>query len=115
MVEGFSDKEIIKIAAYPDGKHYLALTISGEVFSWGCGDGGRLGHGDTSSRDDPTLIEGLVGKNVVQISCGSTYSAAITDSGELYTWGRGTYGRLGHGNSDDQNVPFQVNALKGNV
>lgn len=38
------------------------------------------------------------GKQVVHIACGSTYSAAITADGELYTWGRGNYGRLGHGN-----------------
>ncbi|CAG7818352.1 unnamed protein product [Allacma fusca] len=112
-VDGFGDKEIINIATYPDSKHFLALSSDGEVFSWGCGDGGRLGHGDTNSRDEPTLVQSLVGKNVVQISCGSTYSAAITDTGELYTWGRGTYGRLGHGNSDDQNAPYQVAALKG--
>lgn len=37
------------------------------------------------------------GKHVVHIACGSTYSAAITADGELYTWGRGNYGRLGHG------------------
>ena len=37
------------------------------------------------------------GKQVVQVACGSTYSAAITADGELFTWGRGNYGRLGHG------------------
>lgn len=37
------------------------------------------------------------GKHVVHIACGSTYSAALTADGELYTWGRGNYGRLGHG------------------
>lgn len=37
------------------------------------------------------------GKQVVHVACGSTYSAAITADGELYTWGRGNYGRLGHG------------------
>lgn len=37
------------------------------------------------------------GKHMVHIACGSTYSAAITADGELYTWGRGNYGRLGHG------------------
>ena len=50
-----------------------------------------------STRDDPSLISGLAGKQVVQIACGSTHSAAITSEGELYTWGRGNYGRLGHG------------------
>lgn len=39
-----------------------------------------------SSHDEPTLITGLAGKQVIQISCGSTHSAAVTSEGELYTW-----------------------------
>lgn len=44
---GFGDRQVVKIATHPDGRHYLALTSDGEVFSWGNGDGGRLGHGDS--------------------------------------------------------------------
>lgn len=84
-----------------------------QVYSWGNGDGGRLGHGDSNSREEPTLVQELQGKTVVSIACGSTYSAAITNQGELYTWGRGNYGRLGHGSSDDHSVPTLVTALKG--
>ena len=46
LINGFGEKEVVKIAAHCDSKHYLALTIDGEVYSWGNGDGGRLGHGD---------------------------------------------------------------------
>ena len=46
MVGGFGDREVVKLASHPDGKHHLALTKDGEVLSWGNGDGGRLGHGD---------------------------------------------------------------------
>lgn len=112
IVDGFGGSEIIRVATYPDAKHYLALTKEGRVYSWGCGDGGRLGHGDFTSRDEPTLVQGLVGKQVVHIACGGSYSAAITDIGELYTWGRGTYGRLGHGNSEDQNLPLYITSLR---
>lgn len=51
--------------------------------------------------EEPTMIATFngkqTGKHVVHVACGSTYSAAITADGELYTWGRGNYGRLGHG------------------
>ena len=46
MIQGFAEKEVKMIAAHPEGKHCLALTGGGEVYSWGNGDGGRLGHGD---------------------------------------------------------------------
>ncbi|XP_052796353.1 E3 ubiquitin-protein ligase HERC2-like isoform X2 [Mya arenaria] len=113
MMGGFGEREVVKLAAHPDGKHFLALTRDGEVFSWGNGDGGRLGHGDNISREEPTLVKALSGKQVVHISCGSTYSGAITAGGELFTWGRGNYGRLGLGGSEDQTVPNLVTALKG--
>lgn len=32
-----------------------------------------------------------------RIVCGCAHSAAITSYGELYTWGRGKNGWLGHG------------------
>ena len=41
------DQTITQVAGKPNGKHFLALSSSGNVFTWGCGDNGRLGHGDT--------------------------------------------------------------------
>ncbi|TKS74835.1 E3 ubiquitin-protein ligase HERC2 [Collichthys lucidus] len=117
LIHNLSSRKIMKLAAHPDGQHYLALSSNGEVFSWGCGDGGRLGHGDTTYLEEPAMIAAFngkpTGKHVVHIACGSTYSAAITADGELYTWGRGNYGRLGHGSSEDQTTPMLVTALKG--
>ncbi|XP_074649618.1 E3 ubiquitin-protein ligase HERC2-like [Tubulanus polymorphus] len=113
LVEGFNDKEVIAVAAHPDGKHQLALTSDNDVYSWGDGDGGRLGHGDTNARAVPTKINSLAGKQVIGIRVGGNYSAAVTGQGELYTWGRGIYGRLGHGNSEDHLTPTPVTGLKG--
>uniref|UniRef100_A0A669B1P6 E3 ubiquitin-protein ligase HERC2 n=1 Tax=Oreochromis niloticus TaxID=8128 RepID=A0A669B1P6_ORENI len=117
LIHVLSSRKIVKLAAHPDGQHYLALSSNGEVFSWGCGDGGRLGHGDTTYLEEPKMIGTFngkqAGKHVVHVACGSTYSAAITADGELYTWGRGNYGRLGHGSSEDQTTPMVVTAFKG--
>ncbi|XP_068720941.1 E3 ubiquitin-protein ligase HERC2-like [Montipora capricornis] len=114
LVESLARRcDIIKIATSPECKHFMALSREGDVYSWGSGDGGKLGHGDNNFCDDPTLITGLAGKQVVQIACGSSHSAAVTSEGELYTWGRGTYGRLGHGNSEDHLFPMLVSGLRG--
>ena len=66
-----------------------------------------------SSCETPTLLTALSGKQTIHIDCGGSYSAAVTASGELYSWGRGNYGRLGHGSSDDHTQPAIVAALKG--
>ena len=60
--------------------HSMALTESGEVFSWGDGDYGKLGHGNSSTQKYPKLIQGpLQGKvcafflDLKIISCTGTH------------------------------------------
>uniref|UniRef100_A0A8C6YER0 HECT-type E3 ubiquitin transferase n=1 Tax=Naja naja TaxID=35670 RepID=A0A8C6YER0_NAJNA len=89
--------------------HTLAFTTEGEVFSWGDGDYGKLGHGNSSTQKYPKLIQGpLQGKVVICVSAGYRHSAAVTEDGELYTWGEGDFGRLGHGDSNSRNIPTLV-------
>ncbi|KAJ8962033.1 hypothetical protein NQ314_005815 [Rhamnusium bicolor] len=113
IIEALKDKEIIKIATHTEGKHFMALTKEFEVYSWGNGDGGRLGHGDNTFKDEPTFIQALEGKDIIDIECGATYSAAVSANGSLYTWGRGNYGRLGHGTFEDCPSPTMVAGLSG--
>ncbi|XP_061742965.1 probable E3 ubiquitin-protein ligase HERC1 isoform X4 [Nerophis ophidion] len=89
--------------------HTLAFTTEGEVFSWGDGDYGKLGHGNSSTQKYPKLIQGpLQGKVVVCVAAGYRHSAAVSEEGELYTWGEGDFGRLGHGDSNSRNIPTLV-------
>ncbi len=57
------------------------------------------------------MIESLQGKHVREVSCGSGHSAAITTNGELYTWGQGDHGRLGHGDDASQAKPKHVSVF----
>lgn len=45
----------------------------------------------------PTLIGGLLGLSISQICCGGQHAAVLTHQGIIHTWGRGGFGRLGHG------------------
>ncbi|KPJ06671.1 putative E3 ubiquitin-protein ligase HERC2 [Papilio machaon] len=102
---------ITKVACNSGGKHCLALSVDGDVYSWGEGEDGKLGHGNRVSYDRPKLITTLSGLEVVAIACGGAHSACLTARGRIYTWGKGRYGRLGHGDSEDQLVPKMVEAL----
>jgi hypothetical protein len=44
----------------------------------------------------------------VQASCGGTHTMVLTSEGRIYTWGRGSFGRLGTGTEKDYFSPVEV-------
>lgn len=91
------------------GRHAALVTKQGEMFSWGEESGGRLGHGVDSDVLHPKLIEALSTTNIELVACGEFHTCAVTLSGDLYTWGDGHFGLLGHGNEVSHWVPKRVN------
>lgn len=47
-----------------------------------------------------------------QVACGFAYTAAVTASGELYTWGAGENGRLGLGDVEDRHRPSRYRSCR---
>ena len=68
------------------GLHSAALSSNGEVYTWGWGIWGVLGHSDGMSRNEPTKVESLSRERIVKIACGSTHTVALTAAGEVFTW-----------------------------
>lgn len=64
-----------------------------------------------SYQSKPAKVLGLADHRVVEVSAGSIHSAAVTEDGELYTWGRGTYGRLGHGEQSCTYISSSVTVI----
>jgi len=70
--------------------HCLALSREGEVYSWGDGHDGSLGHTDGGTRAVPSRIESL--SRVESIAAGDNRtSAAVDEGGRLFTWGRAAF------------------------
>ncbi|KAK3730348.1 hypothetical protein QZH41_014843, partial [Actinostola sp. cb2023] len=104
----FADKPVQQVSC--GDSHIVALTgkiDNNEIYSWGCGEHGRLGLGSEddvaspqkqgghmSNANVPTVVQSLSRYTVSSIAPGKTHSAII-DENMVYAWGRGDNGRLG--------------------
>lgn len=103
------------------GDFSLALTRSGRVFACGTGENGVLGNGATGER---IVTAGRVGFDtaaqwipvafpagtppIADIACGTVHAVARTTDGQVFTWGSGAYGRLGHKEQKDELRPRRI-------
>jgi alpha-tubulin suppressor-like RCC1 family protein len=94
-VEALSGEKIIAISTGKD--HCLCLNDKGEVFAMGRGEFGRLGTAGSGDEKVPVKLAALEGVKVKRIASGSSFNAAITNDGSVYTWGRNDAGQLGLG------------------
>ncbi|KAK9724307.1 hypothetical protein RND81_05G062700 [Saponaria officinalis] len=90
----------------------VALTTSGHVFTMGSSVHGQLGNPQAEGKTPCLVQEKLVGEFVEEITCGAHHVAVLTSRSEVYTWGKGANGRLGHGDIEDRKTPTYVEALK---
>jgi len=81
LVPSMQDRRIASVAS--SNWHWLALSAEGEVYSWGNGTQGALGHADGSARAGPRRIETLAW--VESIAASSYKSTAVDDRGRLFT------------------------------
>ncbi|CAI9097502.1 OLC1v1033941C1 [Oldenlandia corymbosa var. corymbosa] len=75
-------------------------TVATEVFSWGSGVNYQLGTGNAHIQKLPCKVDALHGSLIKLISAAKFHSVAVTARGEVYTWGFGRGGRLGHPDFD---------------
>jgi len=90
------------------GSFGLLLSAEGEVFSWGdsnkwgeLGLGGQFPKGTSDEKTSMTNIDvskvsgSIFGKKIIKVAAGSTHAVAVSESGTLYSWGRGFEGQTG--------------------
>ena len=91
--------------------HVLALTNNNLIYSWGRfykQENKKEKSSTSGDYSSPQLIESLSNESIIKISAGNNHSMAITELGELYTWGEGIYGQLGHGINNNEQYPKKV-------
>jgi alpha-tubulin suppressor-like RCC1 family protein len=88
--------------------HFLVLTSTGRLFTWGNNATFQLGNGSTFNLYSPTLIEisGLQsGETLQYVGAGAYHSFAGTSNGRLFVWGNNGSGQLGDNTIDFKNRP----------
>ena len=92
--------------------HTVAVVeASKELYAWGWGDFGRLGHGDPGDRLIPAPVAALTGVQVQNVACGDSHCLVVAREGKLFTFGRNQNGQLGLGDTEDRLTPMLVSSL----
>ncbi len=97
------------VAVAAGGNHGLAISVNGEVYSWGRNNKGQLGLGTLIDINSPQKIPGL--QNIVAISAGENFSMALRADGTVWAWGENDNGQLGNNSVTSSSTPVQVNGL----
>ncbi|KAK7604517.1 hypothetical protein V9T40_005703 [Parthenolecanium corni] len=102
-----------KIAVVACGvEHCLALSVDGEVYSWGYGDFGQLGQALLTRYVGFLRVGGvLLDVCVINISCGSDFSIVVGDNGRVYAWGNNNCRQLGSSACTSSHSPVKINSL----
>ncbi|KAG8511650.1 E3 ISG15--protein ligase HERC5 [Galemys pyrenaicus] len=111
IVEQLSGVPLVQISA--GEAHSMALSMSGNVYSWGRNDFGQLGLGHIDDKDFPSLIECLDNQKVEFLTCGGFHTALLTKDGLVFTFGAGKFGQLGHNSTQNKLRPCLVTELTG--
>lgn len=118
----FFEENNIKIKQISAGRyHTVALSETGQVYTWGRGSYGTLGNGKKSSQLSPILVNVLedirkadANNEVVKIDSADYFTAALTKDGDIFTWGENAYGQMGIGSGvgidlvESESVPVNV-------
>ena len=111
------EQRVVTVAA--GGSHSVCLTVDGELFAWGYANSGQLGldfgTAQVTSKSvvaAPRRVTAGFPANTV-VSCaaaGGHHTACVTARGELFTWGDGGKGQLGHG--DERKILFAPRTMR---
>ena len=78
------------MAVSAGSQHSLAITDSGDVWTWGGNRGGTLGQGDERGRIVPTPVsaQALGHSKAVASCCGEYHTMIVAEIGELWDGAR---------------------------
>jgi alpha-tubulin suppressor-like RCC1 family protein len=93
----FGNVRFVHIAA--GAYHSAAVSENGSVYMWGRNSQGQLGLGKRAQTKVwmAQRLEALNDLVIKMMALGSEHSLALSEEGQVLSWGASLHGRLGHG------------------
>lgn len=91
--------------------HTAVATNDGSLFTFGQGADGQLGHGKSELESPIKRVLALKTKVVTNVACSDNHTVCLTSDGQVYTFGRGSHGQLGHTLFQNEPTPRLVSSL----
>jgi alpha-tubulin suppressor-like RCC1 family protein len=123
LVSGLGFSGDVRAVTAASDRVFVQKT-DGRLYGWGHNESGQLGDGTTTSRSTPVVVlfdtngDGMadVGDTYPQLRKVSAFSystAAVDDTGKIWTWGSNQYGQLGNNTTQYQKTPYRITDLSG--
>lgn len=113
VMDDVKNADIIQVDSTGWYEHNVCCAIknNGDLYIWGGNRGGILG--DLGMDEDEEEMLGSVTpikrmENVKEAKLGQGYCVALTNSNDLYAWGKNSCGCIGNGTTDDEYEPWRV-------
>ncbi|XP_059375469.1 serine/threonine-protein kinase Nek9 [Carassius carassius] len=93
LLDFFQERPVRQVSC--GDNHVVALTRSGDIYSWGCGEHGRLGLDCEDDFSSPMQVEVPKGATIDSVYCGSDSTFFLTESGKVLACGNNELNKLG--------------------
>ena len=97
--------EPVKAVTMAGTSHTAVLTASGKCLTFCSNSFGQLGYEREGSSREPQIVQALENKKLTFVSCGDTFTVAVSNDKDMFMWRKGARGRLGGQSDDDCSTP----------
>uniref|UniRef100_A0A8C2ZW82 non-specific serine/threonine protein kinase n=1 Tax=Cyclopterus lumpus TaxID=8103 RepID=A0A8C2ZW82_CYCLU len=93
LLEFFEERPVRQVSC--GDNHVVVLTHSGDIYSWGCGEYGRLGLECEDDFSSPMQVEIPKGATISSVSCAGDGTFFLTETGKVLACGNNELNKLG--------------------
>jgi alpha-tubulin suppressor-like RCC1 family protein len=91
----FFDKNNLKVKSIASGgTHVICLTRNNRIFTWGCGEYGKLGSGDEDDQYEPHELSVKFGYVIKDVFAGPDATFLVTEHGRVFAFGNNENNKL---------------------